>query len=77
MASGAGTHGNDDVTAPPGRLAAVKYLVEQLHADVNAADNPPAGGGRGGIGGANIAQLAVQLSHAGEQWQRADPGADR
>src|SRR5262249_14371100 len=41
MASGAGTHGNDDVMAPPGRLAAVKYLVEELHADVNAADVPP------------------------------------
>ena len=43
MASGAGTHGNDDVMAPPGRLASVKYLVEALHADVNAADvTPPA-----------------------------------
>jgi len=41
IASGAGTHGNDDVMAPSGRLAAVKYLVEALHADVNAADNPP------------------------------------
>jgi uncharacterized protein len=41
MASGAGTHGNDDVMAPLGRFAAVKYLVEELHADVNAADSPP------------------------------------
>jgi len=41
MASGAGTHGNDDVMAPAGRLAAVKYLVEELHADVNAADIAP------------------------------------
>jgi uncharacterized protein len=41
MASGAGTHGNDDVMAPPGRFAAVKYLVEELHGDVNAADSPP------------------------------------
>jgi ankyrin repeat protein len=41
MASGAGTHGNDDVMAPPGRFAAVKYLVEELHADINAADSPP------------------------------------
>src|SRR5262245_41302386 len=41
MASGAGTHGNDDVMAPPGRFAAVRYLVEELHADVNAADIPP------------------------------------
>jgi ankyrin repeat protein len=38
MASGSGTHGNDDVMAPSGRLTAVKYLVEVLHADVNAAD---------------------------------------
>ncbi len=41
MASGSGTHGNDDVMAPAGRFAAVKYLVEELHADVNAADIPP------------------------------------
>src|SRR6516225_5083743 len=41
MASGAGTHGNDDVMAPSGRLTAVKYLVEELHADVNAADIAP------------------------------------
>jgi ankyrin repeat protein len=39
IASGAGTHGNDDIEAPPGRLAAVKFLVEQLDADVNASDN--------------------------------------
>jgi ankyrin repeat protein len=61
MASGAGTHGNDDVTAPPGRLAAVKYLVEELHADVNAADNPPAGGGRQ-LGGAQLQQFAYQAA---------------
>src|SRR5262249_32723801 len=41
MASGAGTHGNDDVMAPPGRFAAVRYLVEELHADVNAQPSPP------------------------------------
>ncbi len=41
MASGSGTHGNDDVMAPSGRLAAVKYLVQELHADVNAADIAP------------------------------------
>jgi ankyrin repeat protein len=39
IASGAGTHGNDDIEAPPGRLSAVKFLVEELHADVNASDN--------------------------------------
>jgi uncharacterized protein len=38
MTAGAGVHGNDDVTAPTGRLLAVKYLVEELRADVNAAD---------------------------------------
>jgi ankyrin repeat protein len=38
MTAGAGVHGNDDVTAPTGRLLAVKYLVEDLQADVNAAD---------------------------------------
>jgi ankyrin repeat protein len=44
IASGAGVHGNDDVTAPMGRLAAVKYLVEELHADVNVADLSTRGG---------------------------------
>jgi len=39
IASGAGTHGNDEVNAPAGRMTAVKYLVEDLHFDVNAADN--------------------------------------
>src|SRR5439155_23021905 len=39
IASGAGTHGNDDIEAPAGRLAAVKYLVEDLHLDVNATAN--------------------------------------
>jgi len=38
IASGAGTHGNDEVNAPAGRMAAVRYLVEDLHFDVNAAD---------------------------------------
>jgi ankyrin repeat protein len=42
MAAGAGVHGNDDVSAPSGRLAAIQYLVEELHADVNAADGRPA-----------------------------------
>ncbi len=39
IASGAGTHGNDDIMAPAGRMAAVKFLVEDLHMDVNAAEN--------------------------------------
>jgi ankyrin repeat protein len=38
MAAGSGWHGMDDVTSPHGRFAAVKYLVEELHADVNATD---------------------------------------
>ncbi len=38
MASGAGYDGNFQVMAPGGFLPAVKYLVEVLHADVNAAD---------------------------------------
>jgi uncharacterized protein len=37
-ASGAGFHGNDDVITPNGRMAAVRYLVDELHADVNAVD---------------------------------------
>jgi uncharacterized protein len=60
MASGAGTHGNDDVTAPPGRMAAVRYLVEELHADVNAADT---GQGRAaGPSPAQLRQYAVQAA---------------
>jgi len=70
MASGAGTHGNDDVTAPPGRLAAVRYLVEELHADVNAADNPPANANRG-FGGAQLQQFAYQA--AAEQNNGKEP----
>lgn len=59
MASGAGVHGNDDVTAPPGRMAAVKYLVEELHADVNVADT--AAGNRQG-GAQNQQQTALQIA---------------
>jgi ankyrin repeat protein len=54
MATGAGVHGNDDITAPTGRLAAVKYLVEQLHADVNAADT--GGNNRVGVNAGNDMQ---------------------
>jgi len=39
IASGAGTHGNDDVMSAHGRLAAVRFLVEEMGFDVNAADN--------------------------------------
>jgi ankyrin repeat protein len=38
IASGAGFHGNDSVTTPLGRMPAVRYLVAELGADVNAAD---------------------------------------
>ncbi len=79
MASGAGVHGNDDVTAPYGRLAAVKYLVEELHMDVNAADTAPAGG-RGGGGAANPAQqqqIALQLATSGKQRRGAHGSPDR
>ncbi len=38
VASGAGYHGNDDIVTPTGRMAAVRYLVDELHADVNAVD---------------------------------------
>ena len=38
IASGAGFHGNDSVTTPLGRMPAVRYLVEELGADVNEAD---------------------------------------
>jgi uncharacterized protein len=38
MATGAGYDGNFQVNAPGGWMAAVKYLVEEQHADVNEAD---------------------------------------
>jgi ankyrin repeat protein len=47
MAAGAGVHGNDDVSAPSGRLAAIQYLVEELHADVNAVDGRAGRAGEG------------------------------
>jgi ankyrin repeat protein len=37
-ASGDGFHGNDAITVPAGRLPAVKFLVEECHAEVNALD---------------------------------------
>jgi ankyrin repeat protein len=39
VAAGDGYHGNDAVTVPYGRMPAVKYLVEEAHADVNALDS--------------------------------------
>jgi ankyrin repeat protein len=38
MASGAGFDGNFQVIAPGGFMPALKYLIEDLHQDVNAAD---------------------------------------
>ena len=38
VAAGDGYHGNDAVTVPYGRMPAVKYLVEECHADLNATD---------------------------------------
>ncbi len=60
MASGAGTHGNGDITAPPGRMAAIRYLVEELHADVNAADT--GGAQRAGPNLQQLQQFAVQAA---------------
>ena len=38
VAAGDGFHGNDAITVPAGRMPAVRYLVEECHADVNAID---------------------------------------
>jgi ankyrin repeat protein len=38
VAAGDGFHGNDAITVPAGRMPAVRYLVEQCKADVNAID---------------------------------------
>jgi ankyrin repeat protein len=71
MASGAGVHGNDDVTAPMGRLAAVKYLIEELHANINAADF---GNGRGQAG---IAQDARPANGPARSAVQTDPNAQQ
>jgi ankyrin repeat protein len=42
--AGQGFYGNDDRTVPAGRMPAVKYLVEELHAEVNSVDRNPRGG---------------------------------
>ena len=55
MAAGAGVHGNDDVSAPAGRLAAIQYMVEELHADVNVAD------GRANPAGASLEERVPSL----------------
>ena len=39
VATGGGVHGNDEVLAPGGWMPAVRYLVDELSADVNAADD--------------------------------------
>ncbi len=83
MASGSGTHGNDDVMAPVGRFAAVKYLIEELHADVNAADiappapatppaaTAPAAGAAPAANAAQTAQPAQQTAQQQGQQQQA------
>jgi ankyrin repeat protein len=38
VATGAGVHGNDEITAPGGWMPGVHYLVDELGADVNQAD---------------------------------------
>ena len=38
VAAGDGFHGNDAITVPAGRMPAVKFLVEECKADVNAID---------------------------------------
>ncbi len=38
VGTGGGVHGNDEVLAPGGWLPAVRYMVEELGADVNAKD---------------------------------------
>ena len=41
IATGAGFHGNDALTTPLGRMPALRYLVEELGADVNEVDTGP------------------------------------
>ena len=36
--AGAGYRGNEETTVPAGRMPALRYLVEELHADVNETD---------------------------------------
>jgi ankyrin repeat protein len=74
IASGAGTHGNDEVNAPAGRMTAVRYLVEDLHFDVNASDS--GGSFRGEIAGrqAQPPAPAAGAAQAGQP-QQANPFA--
>ena len=39
VATGGGVHGNDEVIAPGGWMPAVRYLVDELGADVNVVDD--------------------------------------
>jgi ankyrin repeat protein len=55
MAAGAGVHGNDDVSAPAGRLAAIQYMVEEYNDNVNAAD------GRANAAGASVEERVPSL----------------
>ena len=43
VATGAGVHGNDEITAPGGWMPGVRYLVGELGADVNQADTDRGG----------------------------------
>ena len=77
IAAGAGVHGNDDVTAPMGRLAAVKYLVEELHLDVNAADTGSGGRGQGVVGAATEPQSAASGATPPGTQQQQQPAPRR
>jgi len=39
MSAGAAYQGTDEVVVPQGRMASVRYLVDELHVDVNATDS--------------------------------------
>jgi len=77
IASGAGVHGNDDVTAPMGRLVAVKYLVEEMHANVNAADTGAGGRGQSVVGPATEQVAAPAAGQGGTQAAPAPPQGGR
>jgi ankyrin repeat protein len=70
MAAGAGVHGNDDISAPVGRLAAVKYLVEEVHLDVNAADTGGNARIQGNVQEPQQAQQGQQQAQAQQQQQQ-------
>jgi ankyrin repeat protein len=73
-AAGAGFHGNDEVTTSVGRLAAVKYLVDELKADVNTVDGRETPAPNQGQRGQRGQRPSTEPQAASQNQQTAQPG---